>query len=451
MNNTELQVVVEALQSLVGAPFGGAWQPSRRQVVVAIGKDNLWTLIPKGDPPRFHPIQRRPKNPARPYSFQGALRAHISGPLTELRKHPTDRCIDLVFGQIRVHVRFTGRSGGLWLLDGDRVIAAYDGPAPSVLPPLPPNRGGVHESRFRRVGDESWADAARLFFEDLSRKRQRVQQRKTLQVRIDRELRRARRLLQNLEGDLDRAARAPIIRRKADALAAALHRFSAGDLNATVQDLEDPAIVHHIALDPTRPPGRSLDNMYRKARRLDRSGDKILERMIVVEGRVEKLAEAQLNLLDPNFDATIYEWLVPAEPKRVAHQRHAASFDVWAGPDGKRILVGRNAKGNRILTFQVAKGRDWWMHLREKPSAHLIIPTASGQSPPLELLLCAAQILAAHSKIQDGLSVDVQYTQVRHVRSIPGAADGRVRVSKEKVLRITRSSADISDWRRDRT
>jgi predicted ribosome quality control (RQC) complex YloA/Tae2 family protein len=107
--------------------------------------------------------------------------------------------------------------------------------------------------------------------------------------------------------------------------------------------------------------------------------------------------------------------------------------------------VGRNARGNRILTFQVAKGHDWWMHLRDRPGAHLVIPTPKGQSPPLELLLAAAQIALTVAQFEIGEAAEVQYTRIRDVRAIAGE-DGLVTVRAERVLRVVRDPAALAGW-----
>ena len=119
----------------------------------------------------------------------------------------------------------------------------------------------------------------------------------------------------------------------------------------------------------------------------------------------------------------------------------------WTGPRGEEVLVGRDAKANRRLTFQIAKGADYWMHVRGAPGAHLILPMRRGQTPPLELLLAAGQIAAVHAGIPVGAKVDVQYTRVRDIRSIPGT-EAEVRVHNEKVLHITRDPADLAGWDR---
>ena len=86
------------------------------------------------------------------------------------------------------------------------------------------------------------------------------------------------------------------------------------------------------------------------------------------------------------------------------------------------------------------------MHVRGRPGAHLVIPVDRGASPPLEVLLAAAQIALIQAGVAEGAKAEVQYTRIKHVRSIPGDAGGRVALHEEKVLHVTRERAALADW-----
>src|SRR5688572_24289717 len=119
MNEAEIGRVVDELQRLVGVPFGNLWQPSRDRVVLGLTDGTLLAMVPRGPGARLHTVAGRPANPARPFSFQGACRSRLHGPLTALVKVPGERVVRAEFGAARLELRLTGRSGGLWLLDGD--------------------------------------------------------------------------------------------------------------------------------------------------------------------------------------------------------------------------------------------------------------------------------------------------------------------------------------------
>ncbi|MBT3219784.1 MAG: hypothetical protein HN348_11890 [Proteobacteria bacterium] len=446
MNDAEIAHQVHALQHLVGARLTSCWQPARDRVILAF-PSTLLLLVPRGSHPRVHTTTRRPKNPAKPFSFQGAIRAHLAGRLTGLLQSSDDRIVDLLFNEKRLHLRLTGKSGGLWLLDGNTVLAAYDGPATASLPRLSPRPiHPVSPPRYRPTKDEDWDLAARHYFTEKERAFHKRQRQARLQKNLRDHLARSSRLLEHLYKDLDRSCDAPLLRRKADTLAAHLHTIKRGMDQVSLPDLEQPDHIHQLKLNPTKAPSATLEQMYQKARRFEKAGEQILSRIEKAEQRIKKLEEA----LDDDFED-------PAVLKRIellfpVHRRSApirkGPWALWQGPDGQQVLAGRNARGNRQLTFQVARGHHTWMHIRERPGSHIIIPLPANQSPPLPLLLAAAQIVLAQAKVPEGQAADVQYTQARHIRSIPRDVSGRVIVNNEKVLRVVRDPAVLAGWSR---
>ncbi|MEZ4322393.1 MAG: NFACT family protein [Myxococcota bacterium] len=447
LSDSELRFLVPELAArLVGQRLANSWQPARDRVVLGFQDGTRLLLCPRGPDARLHTILRRPTNPPRPFSFQGALRAHLSGPLTAIEKIPDDRIVELCFGELRLHLRLTGRSGGLWLLRGDEVLAAYDGPAPPALPEAAPMAPRDDPPRF--TGDPDWDTEIARFYA------QRVRERRERELRIDvaRLLRkkagRLGTLLENLESDLDKADHADATRDLADTLAAHLHEVKQGADHVDLPSLVDPDVIVRVPLLPDRAPSRSLDTLYSKARRLERMGERVLERL---EAVTAELAEVQS--LRGTLDDAELETLERLKREHGQSEgarplaRAVAGVTTWTGPRGEEVLVGRDAKANRRLTFQMAKGTDYWMHIRGTPGSHVILPLRRGHTPPLELLLAAGQIAAVHAGTPVGGKIDVQYTRVRDVRSIPGT-EAQVRVHNEKVLHITRDPAELTGWAR---
>jgi predicted ribosome quality control (RQC) complex YloA/Tae2 family protein len=451
VNDAEIEGVVEELGQRVGVPFDNLWQPSRDRAVLGLKDGTLILMVPRGPGARLHTVGRRPPNPKRPFSFQGACRARLRGPLTDVSKHPGDRVVRLAFGPTALELRLTGRSGGLWLVDeAGGVIAAYDGPATELPPlavrPMPP----ATTVRFARIGDETFNQAAERWFTLGERERERVERRARVEVGLKRAISRLRRLVANLGDDLARADRAPELRHQGDLLAANLHLARKGADHIEVDDWAQEVRVT-VPLDPSKPASATLEGLYRQARRLDRLAEHVLTRMDAVQAELRLLveAEARLDLLDADALAAL-EAKLPKTSSRGARAPGDVEvpWTTWIGPAGERVLVGRHEKGNRRLTFQVARGSDWWMHLRERPGAHLVIPVPKGQTPPLPLLLAAAQIALIHGRVAPGDSAEVQYTRIRDVRSLPGEG-ARVTLTGERVLRVARDPAALAGWAPD--
>ena len=451
MNHAELRLIVDELRDLVGRPLSGVWQPRRDRVVFGIGEERL-LVVPRGPHARVHLDPTRPRTSGHPFSFQGACRAHLVGRLREITLDPDDRVIDLRFDGAALHLRLTGVRGGLWLVRDGRVLAAYDGPAPPALPelaPPPPTPVQARAPRFAVPHGTSANAAAAAWFgareSDARLRERRIDVERRLRTRLARD----RRLLEALEGDLEKADGAAAARSRADALSIVLHRVRRGQTAVDAPDPSGDGTSFIIPLDPVKSPGDNLAALYRRARRLERMGERVIEQIEAVEARVRTLGAALAVVSDaPPALLDDLEALAPA-PRAAREAAASAPWVTWRSDRGEEILVGRNATANRRLTFQKARGSDWWMHLRDRPGAHLVIRCERGHSPSLETLVAAAQIAGHHGRIPAGEAFEVQYTRASSVRSIPGAADGRVLVHGERVLRLERDEGPPSGWRRD--
>ncbi|MDQ7840131.1 MAG: NFACT family protein [bacterium] len=116
-------------------------------------------------------------------------------------------------------------------------------------------------------------------------------------------------------------------------------------------------------------------------------------------------------------------------PRAVASGR---SFDL---PGGLRVQVGRSARENDHLTFEVAGPDDLWLHARGMPGAHVILTGARGQ-PGEESVLAAARIAAYYSDGRSATRVPVDVTKRRFVRRIRGGRPGQVHYSGERTLAV---------------
>jgi predicted ribosome quality control (RQC) complex YloA/Tae2 family protein len=455
MSDSELERVVHELDArLRGVRPANVWQPTRDAVVLGFQDGTLLLLVPRGPDARLHSVVRRPTNPQRPFSFQGACRSHLSAPLDGIDKQPGERLAVLRFGRFHLRLGLTGRSGGLWLIDQtdgvERVVAAYDGPAPTTLPDLPDRPPRADPPRFQPGPDGSWDLAAALYFERQARERREHELRVGVERGVHRALQRALKLQANLEGDLAKAERAGEVREQADTLAGHLHEVVRGPDHVDLPAWDDPTRTIRVPLVPELSPPHSMDRLYQKARRLDRMGELVLDRLDAAGREVRRLRAVQASLAELDLDALAVLRAQHSQlESRRAPQATRTGVVTWTGPQGQRVLVGRDARANRRLSFQIARGTDWWMHLRGKAGAHLVLPMDRGRTPPLELLLAAAQIALVHGGMSVGERAEVQYTRARDVRSIPGSDGAQVLVHGETVLQVVRDPAALIGWERD--
>ena len=110
-------------------------------------------------------------------------------------------------------------------------------------------------------------------------------------------------------------------------------------------------------------------------------------------------------------------------PKNKAKQRERHIKDVGENTEifyvrEFKILVGRNEKGN-INLLDLAKKDDIWLHLKDAPSAHVIIKTNKSKVPE-DVLEMAAKFCVEFS-VKGASRYEVDYTKRENLRRENGA------------------------------
>lgn len=105
--------------------------------------------------------------------------------------------------------------------------------------------------------------------------------------------------------------------------------------------------------------------------------------------------------------------------------------------EGFKILVGKSAKNNDILTQKHTHKDDLWLHAKDVSGSHVVIKFQSGKTFPAKVIEKAAQLAAYYSKRKTDSLCPVIYTPKKFVRKPKGAAPGSVVVDRENVLLVT--------------
>ena len=97
----------------------------------------------------------------------------------------------------------------------------------------------------------------------------------------------------------------------------------------------------------------------------------------------------------------------------------------YISSDGFDMYVGKNNLQNDELTFQFAKGGDWWFHAKGAPGSHVIVQT-NGQELPDRTYEEAARLAAYYSSNRNAEKVEIDYIEKKHVKKPNGAKPGFV-------------------------
>ncbi|MCL1918246.1 MAG: NFACT family protein [Peptococcaceae bacterium] len=110
---------------------------------------------------------------------------------------------------------------------------------------------------------------------------------------------------------------------------------------------------------------------------------------------------------------------------------------------GNTIIVGRNNTQNDRMTWRDARPHDLWLHVKNIPGSHVIVPLAADQEFPDDATLLEAATLAIHfSQAANSSHVPVDYTHVAQIKKPKGAKPGMVVYDQNWSLFLT-PDADV--------
>jgi predicted ribosome quality control (RQC) complex YloA/Tae2 family protein len=131
----------------------------------------------------------------------------------------------------------------------------------------------------------------------------------------------------------------------------------------------------------------------------------------------------------------------PPEPRsqsragRKQAPRPASRVRRLRSPDGLEVLVGVTARGNAEATFKLAAPDDLWLHARGVPGAHVIVRSGS-RDVPERTVEYAASLAAGQSQARAAARVEVDITERRHVRRVPGGPVGLATYQQERTIAV---------------
>jgi predicted ribosome quality control (RQC) complex YloA/Tae2 family protein len=271
--------------------------------------------------------------------------------------------------------------------------------------------------------------------------------RRALQDRLAQALARVRRRIAHQEQDLRDAADAERFRRWGELLLAFGHRVPRGAREASLPSFEDPEVLVRVPLDPARTVADNAQTYLRRYRKERRAAEVAAARLAASRAELAALEDLEVALACAEsleeLEALAEEVGAPAGPaprtrRPVPHAaREPRRFEL---PGGWRLYVGRSARGNDHLTWEIARPDDLWLHARQLPGSHAVLVApdgARGAEPPEPVLRAAAAAAAYFSRGRGEPQVPVDCTRRRHLARPPGAPPGFVTYRHERTLWVT--------------
>jgi hypothetical protein len=280
----------------------------------------------------------------------------------------------------------------------------------------------------------SWREAAAVFLVARLRGDAFVRRQRSALAGARRDALRLSQLEQNLSRDLALMPEADLLRRRAEALLASPSALPPGATEAAIADPRDPQQRLRFAVDPALSGPANADRLFEKARRIGRARVQVEGRLgttradlAAARARVTAVSSARnLDDLGPDPGTVRADTFAPAS-ERSGPRRYLTGR-------GLTILVGRGARENHWLTFEMARPEDLWLHARDVPGAHVILRDDEGRAGP-EDVREAAEVAAFFSGARAQPRADVHVARRKHLRAA-GGGPGRVRVAHSENVRV---------------
>lgn len=195
--------------------------------------------------------------------------------------------------------------------------------------------------------------------------------------------------------------------------------------------------MRKFKLKATETPQKQAERLYRKAKKqhveisqLEEQQERKLEEAIVLEDALQALEEVKTYKA---LKLYLKEYAHLLTTRQQAQQE--APFRLFE-TEGFKILVGKSAQNNDLLTQRHTYKEDIWLHAKDVSGSHVVIKHQAGKAIPATVLGKAAQLAAYYSKRKSDSLCPVLYTPKKWVRKPKGAPAGAVVVEREQVILV---------------
>jgi predicted ribosome quality control (RQC) complex YloA/Tae2 family protein len=197
-----------------------------------------------------------------------------------------------------------------------------------------------------------------------------------------------------------------------------------------------------IKLKENLNPQQNAAYYYKKARNQHTEEQLLANKMVLAAQKIEqnelklvKLQQAlKMNDLKSFFSAKTSQ--VKNQQIEQTEKHKEFSFKEF------KILVGKSAANNDVLTLKIAHKNDLWLHAKGVSGSHVIIKHQQKEFSK-EVIIYAAQLAAYYSKAKGSVLVPVIYCLKKFVRKPKGANPGQVIVEKEELIMVEPKLANI--------
>lgn len=197
-----------------------------------------------------------------------------------------------------------------------------------------------------------------------------------------------------------------------------------------------------LKLKPDLSPQKNAENFYRKAKNEKIEEQHLIDQINTREADLLRIDQQKAHIETIQLLKELrryikqYNLLNDRDENTSTSISDSDSIFKEVTVDTFRILIGRNAKNNDLLTQKFAYKDDLWLHARDVSGSHVIIKHQAGKVFPKNVIERAAELAAWYSKRRTDSLCSVTVTPKKFVRKPKGLAQGQVLVDKEDVVLV---------------
>jgi predicted ribosome quality control (RQC) complex YloA/Tae2 family protein len=202
-----------------------------------------------------------------------------------------------------------------------------------------------------------------------------------------------------------------------------------------MQGLEEVTAVHPrrgpltVPLNPHLNPVENMAHYFKRAAKAQRGFPHIRRRRDELTAQLDGLDKG-IHPVTPRADQPSIP--LPDGPAPLPKRYQGLAVTLFRSSDGFTLVRGKNKRANHDMLSRAASPFDYWFHVADGPSSHVILKRDHpGRDVPDRTLTEAAMLCGIKSYRRDDGKAEIMYALVKDVRKVKGFAHGQVAVDKK--------------------
>ena len=256
--------------------------------------------------------------------------------------------------------------------------------------------------------------------------------RSNLENLIERKIKKQKKIIEKTETEAEKSKDFEKYKIFGDLILSNIYKIKSGDKVLFAQDFLTGNEVK-IKLDENLTPGQNAQNYYKSYSKNKKTYEHSKKRLDEAKDYLEYLLEAQMSaeLIDTSEDLRDFRESLDKE-KPVTKSKAIQKIENIKINDFD-IYIGKNHFQNDYILSKIASAEDIWLHLKDEPSAHIIIKKREKEIDE-KTIFEASKLVKYYSKARNSSKVCVIYTKRKFVRKIPKSKYGLVNYREEKEI-----------------